>query len=381
MKKSVLGVALTLVIIIGLAAGACSSSSPEVVQPDKDSSGAGIVQQTRPGPIAEPAPGASPGKDAVGTGAAGQPAPVQSWSDDRLVIRNASLDVQVEDVTAAVERIAQAANQAGGYVVSSKTWGDGKKLAGAISIRVPAESFDATVKSIRALAFKVTTEDISARDVSEEYVDLQSSLVNLEATLQQLLKIMQQATKVDDILAVQREITRVQGEIEQTKGRMQFLERSSATSLINVNLQGSGLTSEFVASANEVKTGDELKFTDWSTGGTPPYSYEWNFGDGVTSDVKNPTHAYQKAGSYTVSLKIRDDKGLTATETKKSFVEVTKAEEWTVGGAFTEAARALAIVAKGLVTVVAYLLLLSPIWGGALALGLWLSRRGRRSKA
>src|SRR3990172_899991 len=308
MKKSVLGVALTLVIIIGLAAGACSSSSPEVVQPDKDSSGAGIVQQTRPGPIAEPAPGASPGKDAVGTGAAGQPAPVQSWSDDRLVIRNASLDVQVEDVTAAVERIAQAANQAGGYVVSSKTWGDGKKLAGAISIRVPAESFDATVKSIRALAFKVTTEDISARDVSEEYVDLQSSLVNLEATLQQLLKIMQQATKVDDILAVQRQITRVQGDIAQTKGRMQFLERSSATSLINVNLQGSGLTSEFVASANEVKTGDEIKFTDWSTGGTPPYSYEWNFGDGVPSDVKNPTHAYQKAGSYTVSLKIRDDK-------------------------------------------------------------------------
>ena len=162
---------------------------------------------------------------------------------------------------------------------------------------------------------------------------------------------------------------------------MQFLERSSATSLINVNLQGSGLASDFVASANGVKTGDEIKFTDWSTGGTPPYSYEWNFGDGVTSDVKNPAHTYQKAGAYTVSLKIRDDKGLTATETKKSYVEVTKAEQWTVGGAFAEAARTLVIVAKGLVTVVAYLLFLSPIWGGALVIALWLSRRSKKTKA
>lgn len=378
MKKSALGVALVLVIIVGLAVGACArSSSPEVVQPDRGSSTEGYGANV----TLRPAPGANPGKDAVSAGAADQSAPVQSWSDDRLIIRNASLDIQVEDVTAAVERIAQVANQAGGYVVSSKTWGDGKKLAGAISVRVPAEKFDATVKSIRAFAFKVTTEDISTRDVSEEYVDLQSRLRNLEATLQQLLKVLQQATKVDETLAVQREITRVQGDIEQTKGRMQFLERSSATSLINVNLQGSGLTSDFVASANEVKTGDEIKFTDWSTGGTSPYSYEWNFGDGVTSDVKNPAHTYQKASAYTVSLKIRDDKGLTATETKKSFVMVTQAEQWTVGGAFAEAARTLVIVAKGLVTVVAYLLFLSPIWGGALALGLWLSRRGRKTKA
>lgn len=38
-------------------------------------------------------------------------------------------------------------------------------------------------------------------------------------------------------------------------------------------------------------------------------SYSWNFGDGTTSTLMNPTHAYASAGSYTVSLRVRDNLG------------------------------------------------------------------------
>lgn len=40
-------------------------------------------------------------------------------------------------------------------------------------------------------------------------------------------------------------------------------------------------------------------FTNQSTNGS---SYEWSFGDGITSKEINPTHTYNAAGSYTVSL-------------------------------------------------------------------------------
>ncbi|PEA55728.1 collagenase [Bacillus pseudomycoides] len=38
-------------------------------------------------------------------------------------------------------------------------------------------------------------------------------------------------------------------------------------------------------------------------------SYLWDFGDGKTSTETNPTHAYEKEGTYTATLTMKDDKG------------------------------------------------------------------------
>lgn len=43
-----------------------------------------------------------------------------------------------------------------------------------------------------------------------------------------------------------------------------------------------------------------VKFTDNST--NSPTSWLWNFGDGMTSTLQNPSHTYQTSGSYNVSL-------------------------------------------------------------------------------
>lgn len=45
-------------------------------------------------------------------------------------------------------------------------------------------------------------------------------------------------------------------------------------------------------------------------------SYFWTFGDGSTSTAANPTHMYASYGSYTVSLKITDNDGHVATDTR-----------------------------------------------------------------
>ncbi|WP_327682335.1 collagenase [Kitasatospora sp. NBC_00458] len=42
-------------------------------------------------------------------------------------------------------------------------------------------------------------------------------------------------------------------------------------------------------------------------------SWRWTFGDGTSSDERNPSHTYAAAGSYTVALTATDDTGRTAT--------------------------------------------------------------------
>lgn len=51
----------------------------------------------------------------------------------------------------------------------------------------------------------------------------------------------------------------------------------------------------------EPKAGQSVKFENISSGGE---DWEWNFGDGITSTLKSPTHTYKKPGDYIVRLTV-----------------------------------------------------------------------------
>jgi formylglycine-generating enzyme required for sulfatase activity len=53
--------------------------------------------------------------------------------------------------------------------------------------------------------------------------------------------------------------------------------------------------------------GQAATFTDTSTG--KPSSWSWTFGDGATSSLQNPTHAFAAAGTYTVTLTATNSAG------------------------------------------------------------------------
>ena len=52
-----------------------------------------------------------------------------------------------------------------------------------------------------------------------------------------------------------------------------------------------------------------MSFTDRSTGTPAPNSWQWDFGDGTTSTVANPTHAYRTPNTYVVTLTVGNGQG------------------------------------------------------------------------
>lgn len=145
--------------------------------------------------------------------------------EPRKVIYKAELDVVVGDADDAVTATRLAAEKLGGYMQRMTT--------DAIIIRVPAERFDEALAAIDKLGI-VTEKDITAQDVTEQYVDLGIRLKNARALLDKLRSLLDIAQNVKETLAVERELTRVRTEIERLEGKLNRLTHRIAYATISV---------------------------------------------------------------------------------------------------------------------------------------------------
>ncbi len=66
---------------------------------------------------------------------------------------------------------------------------------------------------------------------------------------------------------------------------------------------------------------DKVHFMNLSTDAD---TYLWSFGDGGTSELKNPTYVYSAEGLYTVTLQVWNEYGCDADTTKEDFIEARR---------------------------------------------------------
>ena len=225
MKKKVLVFTLIAMLLLS----ACSSGSKSANSTD---SYYGIVE----------APAAS---EAMSSELADTSAGSQA-SVERVVLKSAQISISVAKPNDSMKAISEMATRLGGFVVNSYTWKDQDYSSGrsydkaTITIRVPAETLDATLAEIRAMSATgtdgVISESQSGQDVTSEYVDSESRLRNLQAAEEQLMKLMENTDNLEYTMEVFRELTSVREDIEVLQGHINYLKESAALSSVAVTL-------------------------------------------------------------------------------------------------------------------------------------------------
>lgn len=85
------------------------------------------------------------------------------------------------------------------------------------------------------------------------------------------------------------------------------VKNSNSTASNSTQISVCPLVASFTASQTSGKVPLTVRFTDTST--DQPSSWTWDFGDGATSALQNPSHTYTKSGTYTVRLDAKNSLG------------------------------------------------------------------------
>lgn len=162
---------------------------------------------------------------------------IYNTQDKRMIIRSGSMSVEVDKYDETEARIKEIAKKYSGYVTNSNSTlnANGKKQ-GTITLRVPADKFDGVLTEIRGTG-KVMNENISGKDVTEEYMDSEARLITQRQLEERLLKLLSEKTaKLTDIVDVEQKLSGVRENIERTEGRMKYLRDQASYSTLAVSV-------------------------------------------------------------------------------------------------------------------------------------------------
>jgi molybdopterin converting factor small subunit len=151
------------------------------------------------------------------------------------LIKTADCRFQTEDVSLVTSSIESISTGYGAYIADSKLSMSYGTIEQSLTIRVPAEKFEELLREIDGLSTRTDYRNVSASDVSKEFVDLESRLKTKREVHARYTAILRDKTgTIEDVLAAERQIGQIQEEIEATISRLNYLKEKVSYSTIMV---------------------------------------------------------------------------------------------------------------------------------------------------
>lgn len=142
---------------------------------------------------------------------------------EKKIIRDGRMGLQVKNLVKAKKRIDSLVKSSEGYYgresLSNTDW----ESAYTLQIRVPTTRFEALIASIESGTGELQYKEIDARDVTDQFIDLETRLENKRSYLKRYKDLLSKAKSVKEILEIEESIRKIEEEVESTVGRLKYL--------------------------------------------------------------------------------------------------------------------------------------------------------------
>ncbi len=156
---------------------------------------------------------------------------------DLKIIKSASARYKVKNVKDATAKIKVIAQKHGAYISDLRFRNDLYKKENRFTIKVPQKYFDIVMDSVNMVVDFVEYENITTKDVTEEYIDLETRLKTKLEVKERYENILRKNAKtVEDILKTEERLHLIQEEIESAQGRLKYLTNKVAYSTVQIDL-------------------------------------------------------------------------------------------------------------------------------------------------
>ncbi|MBP7185017.1 MAG: DUF4349 domain-containing protein, partial [Saprospiraceae bacterium] len=160
----------------------------------------------------------------------------KSSVDKKKIIKDGNISVKTNDINASKKAIDDLLKKLNAYYEREDLQNDDQTISYDLKIRVPANNFEIFITSLEKGNLEIVSKSIQARDVTEEFVDVETRLSNKREYLKRYKELLSKASTVKDILAIEENIRTIQEEIESKEGRLNYLTDQVTFSTLDINL-------------------------------------------------------------------------------------------------------------------------------------------------
>ncbi|HRZ41289.1 MAG TPA: DUF4349 domain-containing protein [Bacteroidales bacterium] len=155
---------------------------------------------------------------------------------ERKIIKDGRLEVEVGDLAEEKRKLDTLVAKMGAWYSNEQLFNESRQTTIGLIIRIPADRFEPFIAAIEQGGGKIIAKSIEARDVTEEYIDLETRLANKRNYMLRYQELLKSARNVKDILEIQENIRQLQEEIESTQGRLQYLSKQVSYSTLTLSI-------------------------------------------------------------------------------------------------------------------------------------------------
>lgn len=141
----------------------------------------------------------------------------------KKLIKDGRLGLRVSELEKTKLRIDTLINKHGGYYDNESFNNTDWESSFNLKIRIPSANFEKFISEIETGEGEILYKEIDARDVTDQFIDLETRLENKRNYLIRYNDLLKKANSVKEILEIEEKIRGLEEEIESTTGRLKYL--------------------------------------------------------------------------------------------------------------------------------------------------------------